>query len=252
MRTRSDSPTKTCTKDGCDRPLRARGLCVTHYNQTLPNPRRKVAMTCDSCGETCEKEQRTRRYEGTYCSELCRDFARWGGQTCTLPANHWVHMFGATCEWKAPLPRIECAWCGTTFQPPRTSSRFCKPECQLRFKKAKRRGAQHGAIGTYSWAEIARLWIMFSRTCAYCGTLTLLDDIQAEHVVPLSRGGANNLTNLLPSCGPCNSDKRDLLLPEWAIDRAARGKPPVRTEWADGDPLYAHLTSTLSSALRAA
>ncbi|MEV6300403.1 HNH endonuclease signature motif containing protein [Actinoplanes sp. NPDC051861] len=26
----------------------------------------------------------------------------------------------------------------------------------------------------------------------------------ADHIVPLSKGGTNELTNLRPSCGPCN------------------------------------------------
>lgn len=32
------------------------------------------------------------------------------------------------------------------------------------------------------------------------------------------RGGENHIGNLLPSCASCNSDKRDLLLDEWAIE----------------------------------
>lgn len=35
QRNRADSPTKVCTEDGCVNPLRARGLCSTHYNKAM-------------------------------------------------------------------------------------------------------------------------------------------------------------------------------------------------------------------------
>lgn len=49
-------------------------------------------------------------------------------------------------------------------------------------------------------------------TCAYC-------DAPAEHidhVVPISKGGADAAHNLLPACAPCNLAKSDKSLAEWA------------------------------------
>ncbi|MFI7281708.1 HNH endonuclease [Micromonospora chersina] len=37
-------------------------------------------------------------------------------------------------------------------------------------------------------------------TCALCRRAATT----ADHVVPLSRGGTNDLSNLRPACGPCN------------------------------------------------
>ena len=55
-RTRSDSPTKTCTIAGCDRALRARGLCATHYNQTHHAGRHDPKpTTCEVCGKPIER-----------------------------------------------------------------------------------------------------------------------------------------------------------------------------------------------------
>ncbi|WP_396653194.1 HNH endonuclease [Microbacterium sp. BE35] len=82
--------------------------------------------------------------------------------------------------------------------------------------------------------------------CAYCTEHLPAADLQAEHVTPLSRGGDNGLNNILPSCAPCNSDKRDLLLSEWNTDRERRGLPPRITTWSDTDARYQHLTQAVA------
>ncbi|QIS38632.1 HNH endonuclease [Clavibacter capsici] len=92
--------------------------------------------------------------------------------------------------------------------------------------------------------DVTKLWVLFDKACAYCGTPTPLDLIHPEHVVAISRGGANNTTNLLPSCNRCNGDKRDLSLAAWAESRVARGLTPVTTTWDEGDPRYKHLVIT--------
>lgn len=48
--------------------------------------------------------------------------------------------------------------------------------------------------------------------CTYCGSDS---SITVDHVVPLSKGGTNEIDNLTPACKPCNSSKRDRLLGEW-------------------------------------
>lgn len=50
-------------------------------------------------------------------------------------------------------------------------------------------------------------------TCHYCGDRH--DNMCADHVVPLSRGGTNDRENLVCCCIPCNSSKADRLLSEW-------------------------------------
>lgn len=237
----------TCTIEGCSKPRRARGLCATHYNQTLPNRHRKVTVPCEACGEPCQKEARNKqRYGGVYCSMLCRDYARWGGSSCTLPAEHWARMYGATCEWLPPLIRNtgSCEWCGQAND--RSSlAAYCSATCKKKARRVRRIGREHDVPGEYTWTQLTRLWRAFDRRCAYCRQPTGINEIQAEHVIALANGGWNDLSNILPSCGACNSDKRDLALAEWATDRQRRGKPPVVTEWTADDTRYRHLDPIL-------
>lgn len=245
---------RTCGVDGCDKKHVAKGMCGTHYNKAkypAEVRHRKIPHVCDGCGITFEREARVKRYANIYCSNLCRDYAKGSIGTCKLPAEHWALMYGATCTFK-PARCIDCSWCGTAIVTTLDTQQFCTRTCKIKAAKAKRRAAEHNAIGVYTWAQIARLWVAFDKGCAYCARPTALTDIQAEHVQALSRGGANNLSNLLPSCGPCNSDKRELTLDEWATDRVRRKLPPVTTTWTHTDPRYAHLSTGRSLAHLAA
>lgn len=234
--------TRSCTIDGCERKQHAKSLCKSHYNNQLPSRHKKIAVICECCGCTTYKEARQRRYKRSYCSELCRDYDLWGARSSKLPASHWVYMIGATCDWSPPRPKtFECAWCGAAGTVKGNRDTYCSDPCRFRSKRARRRAKEFGAHGTYTWGQVVGLWAMFGRACAYCRTPTALEDIQAEHVIALSKGGANNLGNLLPSCAPCNADKRDLTMDEWKADRERRELPPVITHWASNDPLYEHL-----------
>jgi hypothetical protein len=44
-------------------------------------------------------------------------------------------------------------------------------------------------------------------TCAYCANVLPERDLQAEHIVPQSRGGAWSWMNLVTACGYCNARK---------------------------------------------
>jgi hypothetical protein len=52
-----------------------------------------------------------------------------------------------------------------------------------------------------------------NHTCHYCGEKP--EQMCADHVIPLSRGGSNEMDNLVACCLPCNSSKSDRLLSEW-------------------------------------
>lgn len=245
---------RTCSVDNCGKTHRARGLCVTHYNAAHRKPNRTASVQCDGCGEMHEREARvTERYAHRYCSQLCRDYSGYGHSLSSrLPKSHWALWWGATSGWKARAHTIACLWCGATSTDRRLSALYCTTVCKMAHKRVKRRGREHHAVGDYTWMDITRLWQVFGKACAYCTAPTPLADIQAEHVVPLSRGGANNRSNLLPSCAPCNSDKRDLLLSEWNTDRARRGLPLVITSWGAEDEHYAHLVTDWTSVLLSA
>lgn len=66
--------------------------------------------------------------------------------------------------------------------------------------------------------------------CVYCGAIATTVD----HIVPLARGGWEHTSNLVPSCGSCNSSKCDSLLHEWdrrRVEHAASVSVLVAAAW---------------------
>jgi 5-methylcytosine-specific restriction endonuclease McrA len=88
--------------------------------------------------------------------------------------------------------------------------------------------------------DVIGIWLAMGKRCAYCD-LEMTEQPDPDHVVPLSRGGHNDIANILPCCHRCNSDKNDMTLGEWAADRARRGKDPRITDYATFDPRAPHL-----------
>lgn len=59
------------------------------------------------------------------------------------------------------------------------------------------------------------LWKRGHRHCHYCGCNLARDTITADHVVPLSRGGYDKLSNVVPACHACNRAKGSMTVDEW-------------------------------------
>jgi 5-methylcytosine-specific restriction endonuclease McrA len=56
------------------------------------------------------------------------------------------------------------------------------------------------------------LFKIYNSPCFYCGSL---NKITIDHIVPISRGGAHSIGNLVAACAFCNGSKHNKLLVEW-------------------------------------
>jgi|SRR5688572_12371904 len=72
----------------------------------------------------------------------------------------------------------------------------------VRVSGNKRRAAAAGQHFTFQ--EWEALLVHHAGRCAYCGSR---ERIQADHRIPLNRGGSNEITNILPACRHCNCRK---------------------------------------------
>lgn len=69
-------------------------------------------------------------------------------------------------------------------------------------KDARKRNAPIVDLTAAQWQAIKAA---YGHKCVYCGTRALA--LTQDHVVPLSRGGAHTMSNIVPACQPCNSRK---------------------------------------------
>ena len=65
-----------------------------------------------------------------------------------------------------------------------------------------------------------------SFTCQYCGRSAPDVILQVDHIEPRSKGGKNNILNLITSCAECNAGKSDRRL----SDRAVVGKQKAQLD----------------------
>lgn len=175
MRTRADSPTKTCTEPDCGNALRARGLCSTHYNRRHQPDRHAAKPTgCTVCGAPVLRPPSGQRRPA--CSTRCRRIIQYGPNSPHTGGYDWAtdaarraRLAGATViELFDRLPIFErddwaCYLCGQQTNP--DASPFD------------------------------------------------LDSPTVDHVTPLSKGGEHSPGNARTACLGCNSAKQDSLLP---------------------------------------
>ena len=60
-----------------------------------------------------------------------------------------------------------------------------------------------------------RLWEEATGHCIYCGKPVSLEEMEADHIVPLCQGGDNSYENKVCSCPCCNARKAGLDLEEF-------------------------------------
>lgn len=75
-------------------------------------------------------------------------------------------------------------------------------------------------INIKEWHRIAHL--VFERdsyTCQYCGKIGGI--LEIDHIIPFSKGGPDDMSNLITSCRRCNRQKKDKTVEEfikWRIE----------------------------------
>jgi 5-methylcytosine-specific restriction endonuclease McrA len=152
-------------------------------------------------------------------SSRCADFETYG-------AGNAIH-------WQILKTEVECESGISLFELTKGSSRTHCPDCVKRMKPlmtslsdeeyddwlhpervsiAENRTASESARwvrkfaaeSNFTKAELKELCTYYANRCLCCGASAPL---VADHVIPLSRGGDHDITNIQPLCKPCNNRK---------------------------------------------
>jgi 5-methylcytosine-specific restriction endonuclease McrA len=65
----------------------------------------------------------------------------------------------------------------------------------------------------YTVKQVKELKASFNYSCAYCGVSS--QELHLDHVIALSRGGADAINNLVPACPWCNDSKYNSPVEDW-------------------------------------
>jgi 5-methylcytosine-specific restriction endonuclease McrA len=80
-------------------------------------------------------------------------------------------------------------------------------------KENKRRAAKKSnGIYFVSHKELQKL---YSSSCVKCNSS---EEIQMDHIIPISKGGRHSIGNIQPLCKKCNNSKRDKFMFEWKVN----------------------------------
>ena len=71
--------------------------------------------------------------------------------------------------------------------------------------RRKRRAARHASPGSFTAEEFRALCEQYGNRCLACGDTEAV--LEADHVVPLTRGGTDDIGNIQSLCGSCNRKK---------------------------------------------
>lgn len=81
-------------------------------------------------------------------------------------------------------------------------------------KNRRRRAFLQNANGSHSAKDIETLQFLQKRRCYYC-SIKISKKYHIDHIVPLSRGGSDDISNLCIACVSCNLQKGTKLIGEW-------------------------------------
>ena len=84
-----------------------------------------------------------------------------------------------------------------------------KERLRQKIKEAKRRDRVSKKSFVILPKEIKKI---YSSLCIFCGSK---ENIAADHIIPISKGGRTSIGNLQPLCKTCNSSKGSKLMAEW-------------------------------------
>jgi 5-methylcytosine-specific restriction endonuclease McrA len=87
-------------------------------------------------------------------------------------------------------------------------------------RRARKAANGVNAVSTQEWATIAA---MPCTACAAPGPS------EVDHIVPIARGGAHTIGNLIPLCRSCNASKNNMLWIEWKYS----GRPQAQVAFEE-------------------
>lgn len=86
---------------------------------------------------------------------------------------------------------------------------------KVRAMNARRRARKKGNGGSHTGEQLAELLEKQNGQCANC-IRCIRDDFHADHIMPISLGGSNDIKNIQILCRDCNLEKHAMHPADWA------------------------------------
>lgn len=150
----------------------------------------QIDVTCDFCGNIFkDKPSSVNRKIKHFCSQNC-----YAEYCKTIPFNQSNAYKGVRKEGESKQVYHK---------------NYCNNHPnRIAHLKARRYAREKGAEGSHTLSEWDNLKKQFNNKCAICGEEKPLT---IDHIIPLSKGGTDYISNIQPLCRNCNSKKSNKL-----------------------------------------
>jgi len=170
--------------------LGKRKYCSRHCHDEIR--KKRTIFICKQCGKNFERAPAEIRQGKTkFCGIVC--MGKWN--SIHLNGEHSPH-------WKG----------GATRRPSANPNRQSEYYHQRRAREA---ACEINDFTKEQWLETLQI---FNHRCAYC--LKPLKCADREHLIPITRGGNNTQSNVVPACRSCNVKKNDRTLLEFVASES--------------------------------
>lgn len=194
---------KECGKEFKAKPSQAsqRVYCSKEC-MSIGYQKKRLKKVCINCGKEFEVYDNIYRRDAKFCNKKCMGEYMSG-------EHHWNYKHGEKWEVKKKKAyhKSYLKAHGETF---RIRSFLSKPK--------QRWGTE---VGNYSYEDWLKLLQQHDNKCYYCGVELRNEEgklmATRDHIVPLSRGGTDEISNIVPACKSCNGSKSNKLISEWKV-----------------------------------
>lgn len=169
----------------------------------------KLKMRLAKLGKKLSPEHRdkvlkTLSFKGKHHSQETKDkissskkgFVAWNkGKEHPLGSKHW--------NWKGGISKTK------EYKALKQKEWVRNNRSRKNWLTSKRHAVNIGAIGTFTMQEWEALKTKYGNMCLCCKRVEPEITVTIDHIVPLSKGGTNNIDNIQPLCRSCNSRKND-------------------------------------------
>lgn len=181
---------------------------------------------CQYCGKEFSIKYDPKGRERKFCSPVCyfkskKGKASWNKGTKGVmkawnkgikTSQSTIDKLSLSHKGKHVSPDTEFKKGNTGRKCPTFKHGLSKTKAYKAFVQKRRQIRKMGNGGSHSMGEWENLKAQYNWTCPCCGRSEPDVKLTEDHIIPLTKGGSDNIENIQPLCQSCNSKKHTKII----------------------------------------